>query len=261
MTDPTKGRWYRWTVTLWLHNLNEDLETLVKKDKAITYFVAAKETCPTTKTLHWQSYVEFKYQVGMNRLARLFGTGHKFLPSKGDADSNRVYSLKEVGAEVFEIGKAKKQGERTDLAEMAHALLDGDKTMMELTHENPEKIMQYRNGWRDILGESLRKRARIMSDPEIIEIDAPSYEDKVKWIRVNEPDAFIVRDENEWGAYKGQETIVFMDGKIPNYVRYPLAMELPSRYANLYPGWSKVVTFKYETPKAIYIPYTEALAN
>lgn len=251
--EDDKGRWYRWTVTLWLHHIDGDLETLVNKDKAIQFFIAGKETCPTTGTLHWQAYIEFKYQVGKNRLKRLFGYNHKFIPSKGDADSNRVYTLKSCGDDFIEIGKAKKQGERTDLANMAHALLDGDKSMDQLVEECPEKIMQYRNGWRDLLARSLRKRVRTLGDPEIVTLDIDNEEDRLRWIRANEPDAYVIRDINEWGDYRGEETIIMLYHNAPNWVRIPIGMSLPSRYTNVYPGWTKVITFNDRSNKTYTI--------
>lgn len=90
----------------WFHQLS--------LKKGIRYFVVGKETCPTTKRLHFQGYISYKNAKTFSQTKKWFGLDKIHIePAGGDDFQNQKYCTKENL--LLEIGEPLKQGKRSDI--------------------------------------------------------------------------------------------------------------------------------------------------
>lgn len=115
----------------------------------IRYFIAGKETCPTTGRVHWQSYVELNKTMRFTAIKKLFKDNTIHLETrKGSRDQARDYCKKD--GHWVEHGKwISGQGHRSDLESVVDQLKTGTK-LSEVMLANPKLYCQYRNGLKDI---------------------------------------------------------------------------------------------------------------
>jgi len=96
----------------------------------MNFLVYQREKCPTTGTLHYQTYVEFmEPHTGVLALRKLGIKSGRFIEAKGTADDNIKYCTKEDTKVPqmmhFMFGSPKKQGKRNDLLTYQEELEDG----------------------------------------------------------------------------------------------------------------------------------------
>lgn len=106
----------KWVATLWLHQAHICLEETMKNltDTGRIRFIAyGNEVCPTTGTLHYQTYIVCYKPTRKSQLEKWFGHGHNFDPMYGTLGQNETYCSKE-GA-FTKLGDEPRQGERHDL--------------------------------------------------------------------------------------------------------------------------------------------------
>lgn len=114
--DSTKLTARNWVATLWLHQAHTCLEQTMKNltDTGRLRFIAyGEEECPTTGSLHYQTYLCAYTPIRMSQLIKYFGTGHDFQIMRGSLAQNEVYCSKE--GTFKKLGDEPKQGERNDL--------------------------------------------------------------------------------------------------------------------------------------------------
>lgn len=114
----------------------------------MSYLVAGEEIAPSTGTKHYQGYLETHTKKSLGPLAKelelLWGSHPHLLISKGTAEQNKAYCLKENGPST-ESGKPMQQGARTDLGEVIASIASG-KTFKSLWQEHPQEMIKYHNG-------------------------------------------------------------------------------------------------------------------
>lgn len=77
------------------------------------YYIIGKESCPTTKRMHYQCYGEFKGQISFEKIKKLMPTAH-IEARKGTVMDAVMYCKKD--GDFLEVGEPKRQGAREDLA-------------------------------------------------------------------------------------------------------------------------------------------------
>lgn len=236
----------RWALTMW----SDPREKITVND--CQYFVTCREKAPSTDKVHWQSYVEFKTPVRIARIKKIFDdkTIHCEI-AKADGPTNKKYCIKNADDEnpFWEIGEMNHQGKRHDLAALKRKRDDGEMTLRDIRNEAPQLYAQYRNGWRDFEKDAQEKKARKFNVVEHIDIKVKT-EDEALDEAAKYPDAFMLRitEKLYFDEYQGQDVLLLYGNgyvHIKDYVR-PLAFPLPGRYTTTYPGWSKVVTVKWD---------------
>lgn len=88
-----------------------------------SYLIVGLETCPTTKTLHHQCYVEFENKRVFNSIKKLIPRAH-IESAKGGPDANKKYCSKDNEV-ILEYGAMKQQGKRTDLDKVKLMIKNG----------------------------------------------------------------------------------------------------------------------------------------
>jgi len=122
------------------------------------------EICPTTKSEHLQTYVEFNDKVSMMQIKDLFDRTVKILERCGTQEQAIEYCTKldtrKEGCVPFFYGKQKLVGHRSDLDSMVDMMEDG--------HTAKEILLRHRgNGLRHI--SFIVKGLNVLYDNEVID--------------------------------------------------------------------------------------------
>lgn len=104
----------------------------------IQYMVYQKEIGKETQREHYQGYVEFNDKFTMRSVKRIFGNESIHLePRRGTQEQAINYCKKEDtrADDPVEFGTKKKQGKRSDIAEIMEDIDEGQ-TMKEILHDH-----------------------------------------------------------------------------------------------------------------------------
>lgn len=125
------------------NNYPEDHEEKLRSFPHVVYLICGREVAPTTGTKHLQGYIQLDKQQTIKayqkKLTKL-GVKLTLQVAKGSSEQNKTYCSKD--GDVFSFGEEKVQGERTDIAKFASAVLEGQ-TDLELTKNHPECFVKY----------------------------------------------------------------------------------------------------------------------
>lgn len=250
----SRGR--KFAVTVWNTNDKPD-----DKYPGLRYLVYQKEKCPETGKEHYQLYCEFEKTVRYACVKKMVNddTAHIEIP-KGDAASNKKYCTKEESRidGPWEFGKPVKQGQRTDLEELAEQVVDIKKPFVDTMLDNPTMTIRYPRGMQTLRTAALTKAGMQQRDVEVIVIigDPGSGKTRTIWDshKPEEIYSLTCTTQSVWfDHYDGQKVLLIDDykGWIPytfllNMLdRYPL--KVPVKGSHVAALWTKVyITSNYE---------------
>jgi len=107
----------------------------------LQYIVIGEEICPDTKKLHWQIFFYKKNASTKSAVIKLLKPRH-IENIKGTPEQNITYCTKDQKI-ILERGiPPKKQGERTDLAELA-VMIKENKSLLEIFEKQPGNFLRY----------------------------------------------------------------------------------------------------------------------
>lgn len=110
----------------------------------MSYLLCGLESCPTTGLQHWQGYLETSRKTtiaGIKSHGGLWATCH-LERAIADWEANYDYCTKE-GDEYLEFGDPMQAGKRTDLKNLAAAVMEGTSSTSEILRENPHAFHLY----------------------------------------------------------------------------------------------------------------------
>lgn len=185
------------------------------KDKLMAlhfrYICFGEEIAPTTGTKHIQGYIEFKQQLRMSEMQKLFkplGVGF-FEPAIGTREQNREYTSKSgFFFEHCNEKLEKKQGKRTDL-DVVREMIDSGSTIADV-HSCVTSYQSLK------FAESYVKyseKSRQPNDDFFVEwIYGPSGTGKSTSAVKTYPDAYLCMSTSKWwDGYDGHKTIIIDD--------------------------------------------------
>ena len=129
-----------WTTQAW--------DKFCEEWKPLTYLIFQIEISPTTGKKHLQGYCELKYSMPRKTFMNKFGCKFNCDPAKGTAKQNLIYCTKEdtsIPDTQYTYGKPKisKQGNRTDLDELAVLAKDLSVPIRDIADELPVAYMKF----------------------------------------------------------------------------------------------------------------------
>lgn len=166
------------------------------------YIVWARER-GESGTPHIQGYIEFNGRMYFTMLKRECPRGH-FEPRRGSAKQARDYCLKEGDAR--ERGSISRQGARTDLSEVCHAISEGD-DLRAIARDFPEQFVKYERGIR-----ALREQTAKARDfrPTVVWLWGASGCGKTREATACE--SYYIKDNTRWwNGYDHQARIILDD--------------------------------------------------
>jgi hypothetical protein len=190
----------------------------VLADGMVRYIAAGKEICPTTKRMHYQSYLVLKKPLTKSKknaimLSEKYNLGHTEWMI-ASLDKNEKYCSKEALDGFKEWGDKPQQGKRVDLDLLAAEIKAG-KRVDDIAEDQPMAFHQYgrtmdrleaialRRKYRKWMTEGIwyygptgtGKSYRVFNDPE------NPYSEETHYV-------FNFNDGGFWDGYHGQETII-----------------------------------------------------
>lgn len=184
------------------------------------YLIFQKEE-GKSKTPHYQIYVEFKNQIALSTIKKLFDNTVHVEARRGTARQAADYCKKDEGRlEPWEeFGEMSNQGQRTDLNDLRDVIMSGEKDADTICVENPTAYHQYGRTLMKLEDLLLRKKERSEMTkgywywgPTGTGKSHKAYNDIILERRYTYPS-----DNGWWDGYKGQEIVIINDfrGGIP----------------------------------------------
>lgn len=235
------------------------------------YLVYGEEICPDTGKLHWQSYAEFKNGVTQSTVKTRFKDNKCHVEPRWGPQADAIKYCKKDG-KWKEFGGKKKQGERTDLEDVAQRLLDGE-SLRTVAEENPTLYCKYRNGLKDLSGWGQQDAAKEFRQvcTEVLWGDAGTGKTRTA---VEDGDDYFILDmsanDSVWfDGYNGQKTLIIDD--FYGWIKYGYLLRLldgyqlrlPVKGSFTFARWDKVFITSNKPPKDWYcgMGLTPALAR
>ena len=254
-----------WCVTIYDMEFKNRMDE--KCPEEIRYLITGYEICPDTGRPHYQTYMEF------HKLKPRFSTVQKILGVKAHCevrwatrDAARTYCKKDE--KWTEYGKwIAGQGHRTDVAEKAQRLMDGE-SIKDIAIEDPDLYCRYRNGFKDFgsWGQEVASRKFRQVEVQVIWGDTgtnktrralyPNGDDTpCEGFLLDAPD----HGERLWfDGYDGQETLILDD--FYGGIKYSKLLRLldghqfrcPIKGSFTYARWTKVIITSNKSPEEWY---------
>lgn len=190
-----------------------DLETW--KHPYATYIVCQLEQ-GEKGTPHLQGYVQLSKALRLPQLKQWLPAAH-FEPARGSPTDNKTYCTKQEGrlAGPWEWGEIRRQGQRTDLAELVEAVKQGME-LLDIILKWPHAL-KYIKHLQYLKSLFAPKRRAI---PCIVWLWGESGTGKSTAANLLAPNAYQYcqgSTGNWWNGYDGQRTVIFneFDGKYP----------------------------------------------
>lgn len=214
----TDGKTRNWVVVF---NKNPRVHCLRWKEedlpKCVTWTIGQLEEAPTTHHEHGQAFFHFSYAKTRSEVIKFFedcDAPHVEAMRGKIADQveycNKDESALEPDLYRWNRGDMPKQGNRSDLAEAAEAIL-ADAKEEDIALQHPTTYIRYHKGML-----ALRCAVKPVVErpmPKILFIWGPPGCLKSRYARAHFPDAYFANDNNNnwFDGYKFQKVIVFDD--------------------------------------------------
>lgn len=220
-----------------LNNYSQEEIAEVKQIRCL-YHVRGYEV-GQSGTPHIQGYIYFENPRSFNAVKKLMKRWH-IEPTKGSPSDNIKYCKKDGKFE--EEGNPPGQGKRTDLVEIKNQIINGEKTVDEITLENPMIFHQYGRTLNKIEELKNRGKFRTWMTCGIWYHGKTGVGKSHKAFEGYHPATHFVyntQDNGYWNGYTGQETVIINDfrGQIPY-----------SELLNLVDKWPHTVKIKCSSP-------------
>lgn len=228
---------------------------------ACDYLIYGEEICPTTGRTHWQSYAEFDNAVTMSTIKKRFKDKTIHIEARRGSQLEAITYCKKDG-KYTEVGKAKSQGQRTDLEIIAKDLVEGNKTIEDVMVENPLLYCKYRNGLKDLGGLGAKRKASTFRKiyTEVLFGDAGTGKTR-KAVEEN-PDHYILDTDGDgklwFDGYNGESTLILDD--FYGGIKYSYLLRLLDGYkcrldvkgSFTYAQWTKIIITSNKDPREWY---------
>ena len=213
---------------VWTLNLDESLRSVENANSWITgtfipslnnapkhkFSVFQLERAPTTGQLHLQGYSELSATARFTFLKdnwEHFRTAH-FEQRRGSQKQAIDYCKKDESriAGPWEIGECARQGQRSDLIEVAEKIREG-LDMASIANDHPSSYIRYSRGF-EKLAQLIGPKRKVDWEMEVLVYWGTSGSGKTTKAKNDFPDAYIWMPQRGstiwWDGYNNEETII-----------------------------------------------------
>lgn len=226
-----------------------------ENDALVRYICVGQETCPKTKKLHWQGWLQTNNPTSLKSMIKLMKPDHVEI-CKGDITSNELYTQKEGKFEKF--GTLQTQGARNDLKGIRMAIDEG-KSMLDVAQMNFGSFVRYNKGFEKYQFMVRQKAARTFRKLETFVYWGDSGTGKTRKAFEENPDALImhgtIMKKNWWDGYDFNKTLIIdeYDSQVPITHMLQILDGYPMRLAtkggHTWAAWTKVIITSNVEPK------------
>lgn len=224
----------------------------------IQYIAFAKEICPTTQRVHYQTWAYAESVMRLTQWKKIFPGDH-IEQMRGTFAQNDKYCSKESEMTTFGT-RPMGNGKKRSLELLSQDILEAAKKAkpLDLVVTDPDAAptyVQYHNGLRSLYTMQVTRTLREAPDQpvEVYHVYGPPGSGKTWWVRSKEPDIYSVPagDGYKWkDGYCGQEAVLY-DNVKPEKITDPaqLLVEL-DRYFIQVPVKGGFIGWR---PRRVYI--------
>ncbi len=233
--DPITAEWFSEALSGFL--------SFPERRNLFSYACWQLETAPTTGNLHCQGYIYFKTNRRMGNVKQFIGDiGQLFRGNlrlnphieraKGTASQNRAYCSKPetaIAGTFREIGDLPRQGNRSDLAELAAAVAEGTQ-LTDIAALFPSEYIRYHRGIQALKTALSTKPRSSTVDPTVYWWFGSTGTGKSRTAFDTYPDAYIKMPTNKWWDGYVDQTVVILDDYRPTMCPFHELLRLLDRY-------------------------------
>lgn len=233
----------------------------------VRYIIYQLEKGEVGQRYHLQGYVELNSPCRISTVRRLISDTAHWEPRRGTREEARNYCRKEdtriAGPWEFGAWNAGGQGTRSDLATIANMISTGTLTYMNIREEAPAKYCQYRNGLRDLLAHSAKKRSRNFRHVNVTILVGPPGCGKTRYASTVSNDWFKLdpgsNGTNVWfDGYEGESVLIIDD--FYGWIKWTMLLEMldgyqfraPIKGSFTYAQWTQVLITSNSWPSTWY---------
>ncbi len=236
-----RSRNFCWTV-----HKSLDLDRVYSSHKdIIRYMCWGRETCPKTKKIHEQGWIQMKNQKDFNVVRKLLGGKCHLEIMKGSEAQNDTYCKKE--GDFHTRGKYKSQGFRSDLEDVKK-LLDDNGSMLDVANTHFGDYIRYFRGFGKYHEMITKERTKTFRKVIVIVHAGKTGTGKTRMAVESTTDHFMIQggDLKWWDGYQGETTLIIDEyanqititdllGILDGYQQ-----RLPIKGGFTYANWTKV---------------------
>ena len=217
MKDLRSRRW-SWTLN------NYTAEDLLEINKIPYKYIIYGDEYGKNNTNHLQGYLEFADAKSFTRIKKYLPKAH-IEKSRGTPMENKEYCSKD-GIVLFEDGDISKQGQRTDLEEVARQVRDNEKTAEQVAIEDPQTYHTYGRTLHKIEDILLRKQYRKkMTEGKWLWGETGVGKSKLAFEGYNPETHYVFpNDGGWWDGYTGQKIVIINEFR--GEIKYSELLEL-----------------------------------
>jgi len=179
--------------------------------KYMKYLVYGKEIAPTTKRLHWQSFVHFIDKCSMKRCKKyLLSNAIHIEAMRGTIEQAIDYCKKD--GDWKEFGEVPVQGKRTDVQKIILDIVSGKTTRDDVILTNGKMFNQFRNTLKDAEDIKFKRNVRTeMTQGIWIYGKTGCGKSHHAFELAKGKSTFILKDDHGWWDDYAQEEIVIIN--------------------------------------------------
>ena len=211
----------------------------------IRYLCWGTETCPTTKRIHQQGWIQMINPKDLSVVSKLLGRIH-IERMLGTEFQNEVYCKKDGDFESR--GTFRSQGFRSDFEDIKKRL-DAGEDMIEVAQSHFGDYIRYHKGFDKYVELLLTESTKAFRQLTVIVHHGATGTGKTRSAVEGNPDHYMIRgDDLQWfDGYKGQATLIIDEysNQVPITKLLSLLdgyqLRLPKKGSFTYANWTKVI--------------------
>lgn len=235
---------------------------LLKDVKDIKYCILQLEQCPSTSRLHLQGYVCWKNAKTMQASKTILGPSCHLEVRRGSDEDAVTYCSKSDTriAGPWEWGERLHQGKSSQLLSVCQDIQSGNiQTLEQLISQAPDTYCRNRNGIRDILGNTIKKRTKTFRTLTVEIYYGEAGTGKTRRVYEQEPDLYSMEQSangsDVWfDGYEGEKTLLIDD--FYGWIRFSFILKmldgyrlkLPVKGSYTWAEWDKVLITSNAAP-------------
>jgi len=211
----------------------------------IAYIGWGEESCPDTKRLHYQGWVQFSRRMRFHTALKIMGGHVTMFQCKGTEEQNNKYCRKDN--KFRSVGNFSTQGKRQDLAEIFRQFKNPDIAIMDIADAYPGDWLRYHRGL--LLTRQYAVRGSTTEYRKVIVRVFSGGTGTGKTRRAVESGGFMIHGDSLqwWDGYEGEESIIIDEysnqvpiTKLLNLLDgYQLRLAVKGGFT--YANWKKVI--------------------
>jgi len=225
----------------------------------IQYLAFARETCPTTDRVHYQTWAYASTAMRLTGWKKAFPGDH-IEEMRGTFDQNDKYCSKQSEMTTFGT-RPMGNGKKRSLEELCHSVTqaaeNGTYLCQVVTETDAQAtFVQYHSGIQKLFNHTVtNKLLRVDKDfaPEVIYIHGEPGTGKSRYVREHDPDVFDIPEDDSYkwkDGYSGQDAVVYENVSVSNLKCPERMLKEIDRYFIQVPVKGGYIGWR---PKRIYI--------